>query len=143
VIDTRELRTKLVINDGDYVVIGGLMKNDTKKVVRRVPILGYIPLIGLLFRSTTDTVVKSNLIIVIQAQIVTPSGRNYTDSVVERLREAAGVGRPPTDETVPLEIGELPEISAPAGDSRSWHTEYTDEVADLYEKSRKREGKER
>ena len=140
VIDSRELKTKLVINDGDYVIIGGLMRNTTTKTVRRVPFFGYIPLIGLLFRSTTDTVVKSNLIIVVQAKIVTPEGRNYTDSVADRLREASGMGRPGADEVVPLEIGEIPRISTPR-QVRRWHTEYTDEVADLYETKRKKEGR--
>jgi type II secretory pathway component GspD/PulD (secretin) len=77
VIDAREFRTRLVVEDGGTVVIGGLLKNNREVVTRRVPVLGDIPLLGLLFRYRRERTVQSNLVIVVQAEIVTPSGRRY------------------------------------------------------------------
>ncbi|MHC5055163.1 MAG: hypothetical protein ACYTKD_10660 [Planctomycetota bacterium] len=81
VIDSREFRTRLVVVDGGTVVLGGLLKNYREKVRRKVPILGDIPLIGLLFRYQKDWVKQSNLVIVVQAQIVKPDGGRYVDAV--------------------------------------------------------------
>jgi type II secretory pathway component GspD/PulD (secretin) len=67
------------VEDGGLLVIGGLMSQDTEKTVTKVPVLGDIPLIGLLFRRTQDTVQKSHLVIVVKAQIIDPSGRTYAD----------------------------------------------------------------
>ena len=80
VIDSREFRTRLVVEDGGTVILGGLLKNFREKVRRKVPILGDIPLLGLLFRYQKDSVKQSNLIIVVQAQIVKPDGGRYVDS---------------------------------------------------------------
>jgi len=79
IIHTQTVRTRMVMEDGGLLVIGGMMSQDTDKTVTKVPVLGDIPLIGLLFRRTQDTVRKSHLVIVVKAQIVDPSGRHYTD----------------------------------------------------------------
>ncbi|MHC4501917.1 MAG: type II secretion system protein GspD [Planctomycetota bacterium] len=79
VIDAREFTTRLVVEDGGTVVIGGLLKKNHELLRRRVPILGDIPLLGLLFRYHKKRTVTSNLIIVVEAQIVTPAGENYAD----------------------------------------------------------------
>lgn len=77
VIDGREFTTKLVVEDGGVIVIGGLLRNQKIREMRKVPILGDIPLLGLLFRSRSVTNVKSNLVIIVQARILHPSGREY------------------------------------------------------------------
>ena len=79
VIDAREFTTRLVIEDGGTVVIGGLLKKNHELLRRRVPILGDIPLIGLLFRYQKKRTVTSNLIIIVEAHIVTPAGERYAD----------------------------------------------------------------
>jgi Bacterial type II and III secretion system protein len=80
IVHEQTLRTRMVLEDGGMVVIGGLMSQDTEKTVTKVPILGDIPIIGLLFRRTQDTVKKSHLVIVVKAQIIHPSGRTYVDN---------------------------------------------------------------
>jgi general secretion pathway protein D len=77
IIDAREFQTRLVVEDGGMVVIGGLVKNFQETVRRRVPVLGDIPLIGLLFRYQREETRQSNMIIVVQAEIVAPSGQRY------------------------------------------------------------------
>jgi type II secretory pathway component GspD/PulD (secretin) len=95
VIDSREFTTRLVIEDGGMVVIGGLLKNNREVLNRKVPILGDIPLIGLLFRARKERLVQSNLIIVVQANIVTPSGRTYKAVAEEAAGEPGGAEEEP------------------------------------------------
>ena len=70
VITSRELTTRVNVPSGHTVAIGGLVENQKSKIEKKVPILGDIPLLGLLFRHTEDTVSKNNLIILITPTIL-------------------------------------------------------------------------
>lgn len=70
-IARREVSTTVTVGDGRTIVIAGLTRADKTKVVRKVPILGSIPLIGWLFRHTTDEENKTNLLIFVTPYIVT------------------------------------------------------------------------
>lgn len=70
----RNLETSVVMDNGQTVMLGGLMKDTTSKTVTRVPVLGSIPVIGGLFRKDSDTSERSNLLIFVTAQIIEPSG---------------------------------------------------------------------
>jgi type II secretory pathway component GspD/PulD (secretin) len=106
VFNTEEIITRVVVEDGGMFAIGGLMRNDEVETVTRVPFLGDIPLIGLLFQSKSKSTVRSNLIVLVQAEIVHPSGRRYTDTP-SPMREGVGVDeKPKTGATViPTEEG--------------------------------------
>jgi len=82
VVDAREVTTQIVIEDGSAVVIGGLLKNNTEIINRKIPILGDIPLLGIPFRYRKEVTRQSNLIIIVQAQIVKPDGGHYADADV-------------------------------------------------------------
>jgi len=62
-VDTRKAKTTLLLRDGQVVILGGLRRQQKTKEVDQIPILGDIPLLGLLFKST-DTVVKNSELIV-------------------------------------------------------------------------------
>ncbi|MFH0800569.1 MAG: type II secretion system secretin GspD [Pseudomonadota bacterium] len=66
----REITTTVVAMDGQTVVLGGLMQDITTHQKSKVPILGDIPLIGLLFRSSTSTNDKSNLLVFITPHVI-------------------------------------------------------------------------
>jgi len=73
IIQTREAETQVMMKDGETIVIGGLLKDVTSKSKFSVPILGKIPILGLLFtRDTTDTE-KIDLLIFITATIIDPA----------------------------------------------------------------------
>jgi general secretion pathway protein D len=83
---TRRIKTQIVVNSGDTAVLGGLMKDEDKDEVQKVPILGDIPILGWLFKSETKTKEKQNLIVFITPKIV----RNAADSaqlVDQKLNE--------------------------------------------------------
>jgi pilus assembly protein CpaC len=62
-LSSREAASKVEVNDGETVVLAGIKQSTRNKVVSRVPILGAIPLLGLLFRSTTENVTQTSLVL--------------------------------------------------------------------------------
>lgn len=71
-LSRRNLDLKNVrIKDGETLVIGGLIQEEEHKSIGKVPILGDIPLIGMLFRDTTSDKSKNEMIIMITPKIVT------------------------------------------------------------------------
>jgi type II secretory pathway component GspD/PulD (secretin) len=71
-IDTTEANTVMTVKDGNTVVMGGLIKDEKSKYVKKIPILGDIPLIKYAFRNTYDATVKKEIIIFITPKIISP-----------------------------------------------------------------------
>ena len=71
---TRNLETTVVINNGDTVMLGGLMKDTTTVTVTKVPLLGSLPLVGKLFRKEDESTEQDNLLIFVTAQLIDPTG---------------------------------------------------------------------
>jgi len=69
-LSSREAGSKVEVNDGETVVLAGIKQSSRNKVVSRVPILGYIPLLGLLFRSTTENVTQTSLVMFVTFRVV-------------------------------------------------------------------------
>ena len=70
------ISTKVQIKDGDVIFIGGLKKTTVKETVNKVPILGDIPILGVLFRNTATTNNVRQVYIQITAEIVTDKNEN-------------------------------------------------------------------
>ncbi len=70
VTNKRTVSTTVLIEDGGIVVLGGLIEDDRSKSESRVPYLGNIPIIGLLFKTRADTSTKNNLMIFIRPKIL-------------------------------------------------------------------------
>ncbi len=75
VTTTRKLQSTVLADDGETIALGGLIKDDIRKVVRKVPILGDIPLLGFLFRSTSNSRQKSNLMVFLRPTILADNAR--------------------------------------------------------------------
>ncbi|MDX6765794.1 MAG: hypothetical protein SFU85_03285 [Candidatus Methylacidiphilales bacterium] len=87
VFQMRKVETKLQVIDGQTVVMGGFIRNDTVAIEDKIPLLGDIPLVGRLFRSKTNRDVKRNLIIFTTARIMNPNGtpKFLTDSEADAM----------------------------------------------------------
>ncbi len=72
---SRQLTTSVVIEDGQTVILGGLMKDTTTDQVSKIPVLGDLPLIGGLFRQTQASSERRNLLIFITARLLAPRGQ--------------------------------------------------------------------
>ncbi|WP_226636063.1 type II secretion system secretin GspD [Brevundimonas poindexterae] len=70
ILDKRELETTLVVDDGDIAVAGGLLDQNDRLSVDRVPVLSDVPLIGGLFRSESRQRGRTNLMIFIRPTII-------------------------------------------------------------------------
>ena len=66
----RQLNTSVLVQDGQMIALGGLINEDTKESQSKVPILGDIPIIGQLFKSTNTTKNKTNLMVFIKPTII-------------------------------------------------------------------------
>ena len=69
-IDTRDVQTQVLVNDGDTVVLGGIYETTENTSVSKVPLLGDLPLLGWLFRNTQTTNNKDELLIFVTPKIV-------------------------------------------------------------------------
>lgn len=70
VVNKRYASTTVVAKDGETIAIGGLLRDNETKIVRKVPLLGDIPVLGWLFRYQRRQVDKTNLLIFITPTIV-------------------------------------------------------------------------
>ncbi len=74
IFSVREVTTKVTIWDGATLVMGGLTREEVKKVSDKVPFFGDIPFVGRLFRSKGESSQKRNLLIFVTANLVSPGG---------------------------------------------------------------------
>lgn len=70
VISTTELTTRVLVNNGETVVLGGIFENDTLDEVSKIPFLGDLPLVGRFFRSTTKKDSKTELLIFVTPRLL-------------------------------------------------------------------------
>ncbi len=69
-INTREIVTQVLVNNGETVVLGGILEQETRKDVTKVPFFGDLPVLGALFRNTTNRDDKEELLIFITPRIL-------------------------------------------------------------------------
>ncbi|MCP4644282.1 MAG: type II and III secretion system protein [bacterium] len=83
VFSTRSQTGMVMVPDGETLVIGGLNSQIERRVEKRVPIAGRIPLLGVLFRGRTNDALKSHLLIFVSPTIV--DVREYTDRMEKAM----------------------------------------------------------
>jgi type II secretory pathway component GspD/PulD (secretin) len=103
---TTELRTNVIVRDGETVVIGGLFRDVVSTSRNQVPVLGSLPLVGGLFRGTYDKTDRQEVVILLTPHLIdVPSqtrGEERADDV-RRKREGA------LDALQPLQVAKLAE----------------------------------
>ena len=92
-IQTRRAKTTVELRDGESFALAGLLRRDFSSTVRQFPILGSIPIIGSLFRSTSFDKEETELVIIVTPRLVRPV--------------PAGTLRAPTDLTRPPHEADL------------------------------------
>ncbi|MGH8436949.1 MAG: type II secretion system secretin GspD [Pseudomonas sp.] len=86
ITNKRSIKSTILADDGQVVVLGGLIQDDITKIDSKVPLLGDIPWLGRLFRSTRDQHVKRNLMVFLRPSVIRDgaglaalSGKKYSD----------------------------------------------------------------
>ena len=135
ITNKRSIHTTVLVQDGGIVVLGGLTQNTLTETEQRVPILGSIPFVGALFRSSTTDNNKNNLMIFIRPKILRDANQYAleTDSKYRFMRDlqleqaADGISLMPNEEFIVLpeeaivggsEIPSEPSESQPADGSQ-------------------------
>ena len=70
-INKREIKTTVMVESGQTVILGGLIDEDVQESVQKVPLLGDLPIIGHLFKSTKNSTRKRNLMVFLRPTIIT------------------------------------------------------------------------
>jgi general secretion pathway protein D len=88
VTDKRSIKTNVMVDDGQVVVLGGLIEESIGEDVQKVPLLGDIPVLGNLFKSRSADVTKTNLMVFIHPVILRDSAvtSSYTNSKYNFIR---------------------------------------------------------
>lgn len=117
IVNKRELKTTVMADDGETIVLGGLIDEDVQESVSKIPILGDIPVLGKLFSSTSTSTQKRNLMVFIRPTIIRDGSKlakisksKYNYMRAEQLkRQSEGVDLMPTKDTplLPEWDGEL------------------------------------
>jgi type IV pilus assembly protein PilQ len=76
-IDTREIQTQVLVNDGQTVVLGGILETVKSKTANKVPFLGDVPVLGHLFKNTININNKTELLIFITPKILREGSNLY------------------------------------------------------------------
>jgi general secretion pathway protein D len=86
VTSKRTIETTVLAADGQTIVLGGLIQDDINNTNNRVPVLGKIPLLGALFRSTSKERTKTNLLVFLRPTIL-QSTENSTQLSLDRYQQ--------------------------------------------------------
>ena len=96
IFNKRQIKTTVIVDDQGVIVLGGLMSDEVQESVSKVPLLGDIPIIGHLFRSTKTDTRKRNLMVFIKPTIIRDgmtmnkiSNRKYNYIRAEQLKHQA------------------------------------------------------
>jgi len=121
ITNKRALKSTILADDGEIIVIGGLIRDSVRTQQSGVPLLRSIPYLGALFRWNRDTQTKSNLMVFLRPTIV----RSHADLAevsqqrYDALRELSKPGsRKNNSLLLPRDARQLFEPSTPAADSR-------------------------
>ncbi len=71
-LNTRRANTLVTLNPGEYLAIGGLKDTRTNKLVKRIPILGQIPVLGWFFKFERKETVTKDLVVIVTPELVEP-----------------------------------------------------------------------
>ncbi|MGE0179824.1 MAG: type II secretion system secretin GspD [Sphingomonas sp.] len=120
ILNKREIETTITVDDGEIVGIGGLLDDNDRRTLDRIPLLGDIPVIGNLFRSRGRSRARTNLMVFIRPTILR-SAQDARAMSARRYNYARGqqlIGNPnrePTlDELVRDYLGTTPPTATPA-----------------------------
>ncbi|MGE6790765.1 general secretion pathway protein D [Pseudomonas guineae] len=105
ITNKRSIKSTILAENGQVIVLGGLIQDDVTQADSKVPLLGDIPLLGRLFRSTKETRIKRNLMVFLRPTVIRDaagmaalSGKKYSDiRVLGDVREDYRPGVLPRD----------------------------------------------
>lgn len=121
ILNKREFETTLTVGDGQLLAIGGLLNDDERRTIERIPLLSDIPLIGELFKSRSRSRSKTNLMVFIRPTILRSraDGDRLTAQRYQYVRDMQQLRNPDVepsiDELMRDYMGAVPPVSTNIG----------------------------
>ncbi|UCJ18930.1 type II secretion system secretin GspD [Pseudomonas sp. MM211] len=99
ITNKREIKTKVMVEDNGLIILGGLISDEVSSRDQKVPLLGDIPGLGRLFRSTGKSGVKQNLMVFIRPRILRdgPSIASFSADKYQNLQRETALKLPALD----------------------------------------------
>ena len=122
VVSTRKTSTTVRVEDGQSVILAGLLREESKEIVRKLPILGNIPIIGVLFQNKRIENQKTNLIIEVIPRIINDPAeiaqliRNQPVESAQAARTEGATAQPAAVQpavAAPVQAAPLPAVIEP------------------------------
>jgi general secretion pathway protein D len=116
ILNKRSLESQVLVDDGQIIVLGGLISDDVQTGKQAVPVLGDIPVLGTLFRYDTRRREKINLMVFLRPVVVrdTPTATALSGDRYDYIRGVQGALQPPDRLPLPsMRNNQLPESLAP------------------------------
>ena len=100
VTNKRTIDTTILADDGQTIVLGGLIEDDTTAVEKHIPLLGDIPYLGALFRNTDKSRKKKNLLVFLRPTVLRDASEvaRVTEQKHSRLKDEKDKEAPPIEE---------------------------------------------
>ncbi|KIQ06367.1 MULTISPECIES: type II secretion system secretin GspD [Pseudomonas] len=105
ITNKREIKTKVMVEDNGLIILGGLISDEVSNTDQKVPLLGDIPGLGRLFRSSGKSGVKQNLMVFIRPRILRdgPSIASFSADKYQNLQRETALKLPALDGDVRLQ----------------------------------------
>ncbi len=102
ILNKREIQTTMTVDDGQIMAIGGLLDDNERRTLEKVPVLGDIPLLGELFRSRSKSRGKTNLMVFIRPTILRTAAeaKAYSERRYGYVRSQQLVGNPDQEPSI-------------------------------------------
>ncbi len=85
-IETRKVTTSVDLKEGESLVLAGLLSEEMKKNIRKIPLLGDIPILGALFRSSREELERTELVFFITPKLIEPiAAGEETEIIKEKI----------------------------------------------------------
>lgn len=102
ILNKREIQTTMTVDDGQIMAIGGLLDDNERRTLQKVPVLGDIPLLGELFRSRSKSRGKTNLMVFIRPTILRTAAdaKAYAERRYGYVRSQQLLGNPDAEPSI-------------------------------------------
>ncbi|HVT14142.1 MAG TPA: secretin N-terminal domain-containing protein [Fimbriimonadaceae bacterium] len=114
IVNQRTASTTVSVKDGDTIILGGIIRNNVTSTVKKIPLLGDIPLLGQLFRSTSKDNQKTELMVFLTPRVI----RNPDEAQNLRekeIKEMSPEGQKTIKNAIPPSIGDGHKSPPPPG----------------------------
>ena len=118
ITNKREISNSILADDGDIIILGGLIQEDEAVTVSKVPLLGDIPGVGRLFRNEATSKQRTNLMVFLRPTIVRDreTARNVTNVKMNYVREQQRIATGRDDADIDSFISEVLGVDLSQGD---------------------------